>query len=254
MNIVVHEFGTPDARDLVLLHGLTEAGTTWPDAVQRWGSHFRILAPDLRGHGHSPRFTAAQLSDPMAVLRDDVIGLLEAVCRGPAILLGHSLGGRLALIASAARPDLVDRLVLEDPVLASLDAAPASFAEQQHQFLDAFADGGVGERARAHAATNWSAAEIEAWSLSKTLVDRALIDHLSLGPLDAVALLQDSITPTLLVVPADGETARHRALVTNPLIQVAALDGVGHCVRRDGRDAFHGVVDPFLLGETGPHV
>lgn len=191
MSLALHEFGWPDGPDLVLLHGLTEAGTTWPDAVRRWGSRFRILAPDLRGHGRSPRFTPAQLGDPMGVFLDDVVGLLEAVCRGPALLLGHSLGGRLALMVSASRPDLVDRLVLEDPALASVDTAPAGFAAQQHQFLDAFADGGVGERARMRSQTSWSAADVE------------------------------------------------------------AIPGVGHCVRRDDPDAFHGVVDPFLLGQAG---
>ena len=251
MSMVVHEFGSPTGADLVLLHGLPEAGTTWPDAVRRWGSRFRVLAPDLRGHGHSPRFTAPQLGDPMAVLLDDVVGLLEGVCRGPALLLGHSLGGRLALLVGARRPDLVDRLVLEDPALADMDTAPAGFAAQQHEFLDAFADGGVGERARMRAQTSWSAAEILAWAEVKPLADRGVIDHLNLGRLDAAAVLQATTTPTLLVVPADGETARHRALVTNPLVQVAPISDVGHCVRRDDPDAFHGVVDPFLLGEAG---
>lgn len=249
MTLVMHEFGRPDGPELVLLHGLTEAGTTWPDAVQRWGSRFRILAPDLRGHGQSPHFTKDQLGAVMDVMLADVVALLETVCRGPAMLLGHSLGGRLALLVAAGRPDQVDRVVLEDPALASLEGAPAGFAEEQHRFLDAFADGGAGERARMTAETPWSEQEIRGWADCKPLVDRALINHLSLGPLDAVGQLQTLTVPALLMVPADGETARHRDLVTNPLVRAALLPGVGHCVRRDDPAAFHDVVDPFLPRE-----
>ncbi|WP_256840505.1 alpha/beta fold hydrolase [Ornithinimicrobium faecis] len=244
--LVVHECGTPDGPELVLLHGLTEAGTTWPDAVDRWAADWRILAPDLRGHGDSLRFSDAQLTSVMEVMVADVIALLESVCRGPALLLGHSLGGRVGVLVASRRPDLVERLVLEDPALASVAAATESFVAEQEAFLDTFADGGAAEISRMRAVTSWSDAEIRAWAACKSRVDRAMIAHLHLGEWDVAAVLNDLRVPTLLVVPADGETARHRGIVSNPLVGASRLPNVGHCVRRDDPEAFHAVVDPFL--------
>lgn len=252
MSLVVHEFGSPESPELVLLHGLTEAGTAWPDAVDRWAADWRIIAPDLRGHGDSPRFTGSQLEAVLEVLTGDVIELLESVCRGPAVLLGHSLGGRLAVLVATERPDLVAGLVLEDPALASVSRAGAAFVAEQEAFLDAFADGGAAEVARMRQVTSWSDAEIQAWAACKPQVDRTMLAHLHLGEWDVVSVLNALVVPTLLVVPADGETARHRGAVTNPLVEAALLPGVGHCVRRDDPAAFHAVVDPFLARLARP--
>src|SRR5664279_2944588 len=52
----VHELGREDGPTLVLLHGLSDSGLCWPDAVRRWRHGYRIVAPDARGHGESPRF------------------------------------------------------------------------------------------------------------------------------------------------------------------------------------------------------
>jgi pimeloyl-ACP methyl ester carboxylesterase len=62
-------FGDPDAPTVVLLHGLTEAGTAWPDLVAHWGDAWNVLAPDLRGHGQSSRFTAGELAQAPEVRR-----------------------------------------------------------------------------------------------------------------------------------------------------------------------------------------
>ena len=91
----------------MLLHGLTEAGTTWPDLVGHWGDDWHALAPDLRGHGQSPRFTEDQLGAAPEVPLADVVTVLEAQPE-PVALVGHSLGGLLALRAAIARPARTD--------------------------------------------------------------------------------------------------------------------------------------------------
>ena len=58
--------------------GLTEAGTTWPDLVGHWGDNWHVLAPDLRGHGQSPRFTEDEVAPAPEVLLADVITVVDA--------------------------------------------------------------------------------------------------------------------------------------------------------------------------------
>ncbi|QLQ15369.1 MAG: alpha/beta fold hydrolase [Micropruina sp.] len=84
---------------------MTEAGTAWPATVAGWGDRFALVAPDQRGHGRSPRFSNAQLQQILPTFVADAIGVLER--HGPAVLLGRSLGGRVAAAAAVTRADLV---------------------------------------------------------------------------------------------------------------------------------------------------
>ena len=124
-DVVVHEYGDPGAPPMVLLHGLTEAGTTWPDAVEHWGAHWRMLAVDLRGHGDSPRFTDEELADTAAVVLADVLRVLDEV-RRPVALVGHSYGALFALRAALARPDLRARPGAGGPGPADRPPTPAA--------------------------------------------------------------------------------------------------------------------------------
>ena len=76
--LTIHRYGSSSARTVVLVHGLTEAGTTWPDLVGHWGEDWQVLAPDLRGHGQSPRFTEDELAMAPEVLLADVIAVVDA--------------------------------------------------------------------------------------------------------------------------------------------------------------------------------
>ena len=242
--LVVHEYGEPGAPPMVLLHGLTEAGTTWPDAVAHWGAGWRMLAVDLRGHGESPRFRDDQLADTAAVVLDDVLRMLDGV-PGRVVLVGHSYGALFALKAALARPERVRGVVLEDPARpVDLHPPQEEFVRHNEAFLDAMRTPEQ-EIRRTRAETSWSEAEIAAWAACKTQVDRRLIHHLDLGRVRWRDLIGSVERPTLLVVPrGDGGGVR----TANPAVTIARIPGVGHCIRRDDPAAYFGVVDPFLRG------
>jgi pimeloyl-ACP methyl ester carboxylesterase len=166
----------------------------------------------------------------------------------PPIVVGHSLGGLFALRAGVAAPELVSALVLEDPARLIGETPPdPELVADQETFLDTFASGTDAEKIRMRRESPWTAAEIDAWAECKPLVDRRMIrDGLRLGLTDWPTLLADLTVPTLFVVPVDGEMAPSDDELANPLIEIARISGVGHCVRRDDPAAYHAVVDPFL--------
>jgi pimeloyl-ACP methyl ester carboxylesterase len=115
-----------DGPPALLVHGLAGHAGEWAETAAWLGETRHVFALDLRGHGHSePR--PADVSP--AALSDDVCFALEHI-GAPALLLGHSLGGRVAIPAAAARPDLVDCLVVAEAGPAgSVDGAELKAAE-----------------------------------------------------------------------------------------------------------------------------
>lgn len=112
MALHVHEWGEPDAPLVVCLHGVCAHGRRFRRlAEERLARRFRLLAPDLRGHGRSTR------EPPWALRRhaDDVAELLAQAEVERATFVGHSFGGRLTLELAAR--GLVSRAVLLDPAV-----------------------------------------------------------------------------------------------------------------------------------------
>ena len=246
-DLTIHEYGDPSAPTILLVHGVTEAGTSWPDLVARWQDRWHLLAVDLRGHGSSPRFTPDEISRSPEVLVADVIAVLEAQPQ-PVIVVGHSLGGFLTLRAALARPDLVRAIVLEDPAKPSGAAPDPAFVAMNEGFLDAMADPDA-EIARMRRETPWSMEEIEAWAACKGDVDRAYIhDGLFLGDHDWEEQFRSLAVPGLLVLPPEAPMAPDLTQVDNPQLRTVVIPGTGHCVRRDQPEAFHAAVDAFLDG------
>jgi pimeloyl-ACP methyl ester carboxylesterase len=105
---------------VVLLHGLAGYAGEWADTASWLTERCRVVAPDARGHGESERLPADV--SPEAQLADALF-LVEELRLGPAVVVGHSLGGLTALRVAAARPDLVRGLVVADASPAPDDAA-----------------------------------------------------------------------------------------------------------------------------------
>jgi lipase len=138
MRLHVHEWGGADAPALICLHGVSAHGRRFRRlAEERLAKRFRVLAPDLRGHGRSgyepPWNIATHLADVLETV--DEIGAEQ-----PAPWLGHSFGGRLVLELCAVAPERVARAVLLDPALQILPHVGFDFAEDvalDHPFASA---------------------------------------------------------------------------------------------------------------------
>ncbi|MBA3946667.1 MAG: alpha/beta hydrolase [Herpetosiphonaceae bacterium] len=93
---------------LLLIHGWGCASLPWHPLLTRIAPQFRCIVPDLPGAGRSQ---PVAVPPDMFVVRDILIRLIEQE-GGPVHVIGHSMGGALALLVAAERPDLVRRLVV----------------------------------------------------------------------------------------------------------------------------------------------
>lgn len=102
--------GPPGAPAVLLLHGWTStADITWYGVFGLLGEHFRVVAPDLRGHGLGPRAgRKASLDDVV----EDVAELTRTLGIGPVAVVGYSLGGAVAQRLGREHEDLVAGVVL----------------------------------------------------------------------------------------------------------------------------------------------
>ena len=127
MLLQLHEWGDASAPPLVCVHGINAHGRRFRRlAEERLATRFRVLAPDLRGHGSSewepPWTIATHVHDLLETLDDAGVRKADWI--------GHSFGGRLVLELAALAPERIDRAVLLDPAIQLLPHVGFDFAER----------------------------------------------------------------------------------------------------------------------------
>ena len=109
MKLALHEWGETGDPRVVCLHGVRNHGGHFGLLAEALPG-FHVLAPDLLGHGSSSY-------EPPWDIGTHVDAIAETVGASPAVLIGHSFGGRLAFELAARAPELVPKLVLLDPAI-----------------------------------------------------------------------------------------------------------------------------------------
>ena len=106
------EYGTPGDPPVILLHGIWSTGAVWHDVAIALADTHHVRAIDFRGRSQSDWAHDGDYSTKAYVA--DVIGLYEAWGLEKATLIGHSMGGGVAMALAAAHPERVDALVVID--------------------------------------------------------------------------------------------------------------------------------------------
>jgi lipase len=127
MLLQLHEWGDRAAPPVVALHGIGGFGRRFRKLAEERLTGYRIVAPDLRGHGSSswePPWT-------IATHVSDVLETLEHAGIERAAFVGHSYGGRLILELADLGPERIERAALLDPAIELLPHVGFDFAERE---------------------------------------------------------------------------------------------------------------------------
>jgi pimeloyl-ACP methyl ester carboxylesterase len=103
--------GKAGAPVMVLVHGVNDQAGTWAPVAAALAARFRLVIPDLAGHGESGP-AEGPLPLPMIVRKFSTI--IDQETHDPVTLVGNSMGGWVSILYTVAHPDRVSRLVLED--------------------------------------------------------------------------------------------------------------------------------------------
>jgi len=100
--VTLHYSEAGRGTSVVLLHGFPLSGAIWQAQQKQLAEQYRVIVPDLRGHGKSPAPPGAY---DMSLLARDVLAMLDSLQIKKAVIMGHSMGGYVALAALRLAPE-----------------------------------------------------------------------------------------------------------------------------------------------------
>jgi len=124
LNMIEHGSAS-DKPGLLIAHGLYGSARNWGVIARRLSDARRVVAVDLRNHGSSPWTDThgyPEMAEDLAEVIRDLGGAWD--------VLGHSMGGKAAMMLALTHPDLVNRLVVAD-------IAPVAYSHSQVQYVEA---------------------------------------------------------------------------------------------------------------------
>jgi lipase len=252
------EWGDAAAPPIVSLHGVTaHGGRSRKLAQERLADRYRVVAFDLRGHGHSGYEPPWDIETHLVDIRES----LAALGIETAVFMGSSFGGRLTLELAAASPELVERAILLDPAIQVLP----------HVALDMAELGRHDETFTSHEeAVELRLASPRLFHTPREIVEEEMREHLERQPdgtlrfrfcrSAVIAAWSEMATdpppferariPTLVVIGAqswlvlDDQLAAYRSALGD-LLTVVTVPG-GHTVHWDAFDETSDAIDAFL--------
>jgi esterase len=246
--------------DVLLLHGLFGSGSNLGAVARALAdAGYRVHQPDLPNHGRSPWINTMTLQS----LAQAVVRYLNTQAHAPALLLGHSLGGKVAMQMALTAPGRVAALVVADiaPVTyrASHDAVFAAIAAVQHAAPASRREAAalLREHLREEGVVQFLSLSLHRdgegawrWRFNADGL-RAAYDDLLAAPEASTAYTG----PTLFIhgalssyVDADGKRAASRLF---PAARFVEVSGTGHWLHAEQPQVFNDHVLSFFAGEAG---
>lgn len=240
---------------LIILHGLFGSGRNWASIARRLGERFRVFTLDLRNHGDSPWAVTMGYRDMAA----DVAAFLARHGLEGAAVMGHSMGGKTAMVLALEKGDLVGRLIVVDiapvayrhshlPLVEAMDAVDLTAVSRRAEVDAALTEAAPEAGLRAFLLHNLASAEGRLrWRLNLAAIGA------NMGDLIGFADGLDGLSyggPALFLAGAESDylqpehSARIRALF--PAAEIDRIAGAGHWVHAEQPAAVLARVEAFL--------
>jgi esterase len=130
MKLHYRKYGTGPV--LIILHGLYGSSDNWITIAKQLQEWYTVLLPDLRNHGASPHTSTHTFAD----MTNDLAQFYEDTNTKDAFLIGHSMGGKVAMRFAAEHPEKVNRLMIIDIAPKNYLAGDSNFKHiRQHEMI-----------------------------------------------------------------------------------------------------------------------
>lgn len=244
------ESGSP----VVVMHGLFGSSRNWMTAARRLAAEHRVFAFDLRNHGTSPHTDTMSYPE----MAEDVYETISSLGVGPVALVGHSMGGKTAMLTALRHADVVERLVV-------VDAAPVSYPPAFVEYAQAMRNADLSSVQRradvdAQLVNAVPTPGTRAFLLQNLILDdqgarwrpnlpviEAALPAISAWPEDESGRYDG---PTLFIYGGKSDYVQHnhRATIERyfPQVQFAEIPEAGHWVHAERLDDFLATLTLFL--------
>jgi esterase len=255
VDLAATEYGS--GPPLLILHGIFGSARNWSSLAQRLGATNRVFALDARNHGASPWAPTMSYDDMVG----DVVAFCAARRLGRIALLGHSMGGKTAMLCALHHAEMVERLIVVDVAPVSYPPVLAAYA-QAMLTVDLASIRRRVDVDRRLAAAIPSAAERAFllqnlvfddkgahWRLNLPVIERFIPE---IAGFPALSAGMSFAGPALFVSGSRSDYLRPEqvALVQRlfPQARIARIAEAGHWVHAERPDVFLAALAPFLAG------
>lgn len=235
---------------VLCVHGMTSSRRSWERLAHHLDGRFRVIAYDQRGHGDS-----AEIGGPMALARGvrDLENVAQALDLPIDLLIGHSWGGAVAMIAGLEIP--VWRVAAIDPMIRQADESwYGEFLDELHE---QFAYAGEERAAQIREGyADWAPVDVEAKVHAVRTMTSVPIEGLlrenPAGTWDLRAVVARYDKPLFLALAVAGESINDPSTLAEiethhaPSVEIATFPGAGHNIHRTAFDDFARALDDFL--------
>ncbi len=253
--MILHTTERGAGPPLALLHGLFGESRNFATVQRRLAEGRRVIAIDLRNHGASSHAPTMAYPD----MAGDVLETLRALGALPCALLGHSMGGKVAMCAALATPESVSRLLVADvapvaydhghihaPYLAAMAALELHPGLTRAEADAALAPAVPDAATRGFLLMNLKLGAAPSWRLDLPAITRALPELVGWPARD----WQAYDGPTLFVAGGRSDYIqpdyRPSIQALFPAARIVTLKGAGHWLHADDPDGFAGIAEAFI--------